>query len=162
MPTRGPAPKDPSVRQRRNKDTVPTTELKFVKGAQPKLPARFATVTLKSGATSRRRKAWPERTAAWWKMWAQAELAKTFTAADWEFLLDTALIHAAFWEGDMKQAAELRQRESQFAMTPESRARLRIQYAAADEADGRAQPARARNTPAKKDTDARRILHAVN
>src|SRR5205085_1794116 len=37
----GPAPKDPSTRARRNADPIRKTELRFVKGRQPKLPDRF-------------------------------------------------------------------------------------------------------------------------
>lgn len=53
-------------------------------------------------------------------------LRPTFTPTDWAFLLSTARIHAAFWDGDMKAASELRLRESKYAFTPEDRARMRI------------------------------------
>ena len=52
--------------------------------------------------------------------------AQTYTDADWSFLLDTAVLHADFWLGDRKVAAELRLRVAKFGVTPEDRARLRI------------------------------------
>lgn len=78
---------------------------------------------------------WPERTVQWWDMWATDPLAKDFRATDWSELMDTAVVHGAFWAGESKLAAELRLRTGKFGSTQEDRARLRIQYAAADEAD---------------------------
>ncbi|EME14798.1 hypothetical protein G419_25267 [Rhodococcus triatomae BKS 15-14] len=80
---------------------------------------------------------------AWWSMWAESPLAVEFTANDWSELLDTAVLHAALWSGDHKVAAELRLRVAKFGATPEDRARLRITFAAADEAyDKREKPTR--------------------
>lgn len=78
---------------------------------------------------------WPQITRAWWRMWGSDPLAAEFRATDWSELRDTAAIHGAYWSGDLKLAGELRLRTQQFGATAESRARLRIQYAAADEAD---------------------------
>jgi hypothetical protein len=36
---------------------------------------------------------WHPRTVAWWATWRRSPLAQTFTEADWDFLLDTALLH---------------------------------------------------------------------
>lgn len=54
---------------------------------------------------------------------------------DWAELRDTAVLHGLYWSGDVKLAGELRLRTAKFGATAEDRARLRIQYAAADEAD---------------------------
>lgn len=123
MAGRGPAPKDPQRRARANRDPVPATILRFEHGEQPALPG---------GASN-----WPKRTLDWWSVWGNSPQAELFTATDWEFLLETALLHAKFWAGDMSVAAELRLRVSKFGATPEDRARLRMQFAQADEADGR-------------------------
>lgn len=66
-------------------------------------------------------------TLAWWETWRRSPQAATFTATDWDFLVDTALLHARFWAGDEKVAAELRLRVAKFGATPEDRARLRMQ-----------------------------------
>jgi hypothetical protein len=70
---------------------------------------------------------WPARTRDWWETWRRSAVAQAMTPTDWDFLMDTALLHARFWLGDEKVAAELRLRVAKFGATPEDRARLRIQ-----------------------------------
>lgn len=121
MAGHGPPPKDPSARARQNAEPIPTREIRFQPGKQPALPSRMP------GGF-----AWPPRTRAWWKMWAESALAETFTANDWSELLDTAVLHGEFWSGDSKVAGELRLRVAKFGATPEDRARLRIIFVEAD------------------------------
>lgn len=127
MAGRGPAPganpnrKDPATRARRNSTDANLKVIEAEPVAQPALPEGE----------------WHPRTLEWWQMWGESPLSAEFTANDWSELLDTALIHTAFWSGDTKQAAELRQRAAKFGATPEDRARLRIQFAHAEEADER-------------------------
>lgn len=64
-------------------------------------------------------------------------MSAEFTATDWSELLDTAVIHALFWSGEVKLAAELRLRVAAFGATPADRARLRIVFAQADEAESK-------------------------
>lgn len=125
MAGHGPAPKPANQRARRNKDTVEQRVIEVSPGAQPDLPEGVE---------------WHPRTIAWWRMWADSPLASDFTANDWNELLDTALIHTAFWYGDMKSACELRLRVAKFGATPEDRARLRITFASADTAERKAHP----------------------
>lgn len=124
MAGRGPAPKDPSRRARRNADPVPLRSLPLERAEQPELPE-----TMPSGEP------WPQRTREWWAMWGESALAGDFTANDWSELLDAAVLHGAYWSGVVSAATELRLRVAKFGATPEDRARLRIQFAAADEAD---------------------------
>ena len=70
-------------------------------------------------------------------MWGESPLSADFTATDWSELLDTAVLHARYWKGDVKVAPELRLRVAKFGATPEDRARLRITFAQADEAEDR-------------------------
>lgn len=121
MAGRGPVAKDPSRRARRNVDPIPQTTLEFVPGVQPELPDRD----------------WPEQTVTWWAMWGRSPQAVLFTESDWSELLDTAILHARLWNGDIKVGAELRLRVAKFGATPEDRARLRIQFAQADDADAK-------------------------
>lgn len=107
---------------------------------------------------------WPVATIAWWKMWAEHPLSDEMTDADWSFLLDTALLHGAFWAGDLKQGPELRQRVAKFGATPEDRARLRISFAVADKSEREAEkgkPTPKKRAPAKKKVDPRRHLTSV-
>lgn len=123
MAGRGPAPKDPARRARRNKGP----EMQIILSEpvpQPKLPVRMP-----NGDP------WPQITRAWWRMWGKDPLAAEFRATDWAELRDTAVLHGLYWSGHVKLAGELRLRTAKFGATAEDRARLRIQYAAADEAD---------------------------
>lgn len=116
MAGRGPAPKDPSERARRNRDPISQTKLEFVRAAQPGLTAKMP-----DGSP------WPAKTRAWWRRWKTDPRALRFDAATWEYLLDTAVIHGRLWSGDWKAAAELRLRLAGFGVTPGDRARLRVQ-----------------------------------
>jgi hypothetical protein len=60
-----------------------------------------------------------------------------WTAAEWRYALDTAMVAAAFHSGDLKQAKELRQREAVLGTTLDARRQLRIRYVA-DTADRKA------------------------
>ena len=127
----GPAPKPEGRKARRNKDGIPQTVLRWERAEAPELPdfrierdeqlVEFV---------------WPERTREWWQMWIDSPQAEHFGSTDWDFLLDTALIHARFWSGDLSVAAELRLRVAKHGATMEDRARLRMAFAEADGADG--------------------------
>src|SRR5688572_29418053 len=129
MAGRGPAPKDPARRARKNK---PAEMWVIVDEpvAQPELPTIHVEEDGDLVAFT-----WPAVTQAWWRMWAESPLSAEFTSSDWSFLLDTAILHARLWSGQTAAAAELRLRVAKFGATPEDRARLRIQFAQADEAD---------------------------
>lgn len=131
MAGRGPAPKPADKRARRNADPVPLRVLIAEAIEQPALPG--GTPVVIDGEVVHLD--WPEQTRVWWQMWHDSPLSAEFTSTDWSFLLDTAMMHAAYWRGDLKWAAELRQRVAKFGATPEDRARLRITFAAADEAE---------------------------
>jgi hypothetical protein len=70
--------------------------------------------------------AWPEPTKAWWLNWRKSAQAQTFSPSDWDFLLETAVLHARFWSGDHSVAGELRLRVAKFGATPEDRLRLKM------------------------------------
>jgi hypothetical protein len=134
MAGRGPAPKDPNKRARANKDPQALRIITAEPATQPELPEFDAQVEV-DGELVSQSFSWPARTREWWQMWADSPLSDDFTSTDWSELLDTALLHARFWNGDHKVAPELRLRVAKFGATPEDRARLRIQFAQADEAD---------------------------
>jgi len=70
---------------------------------------------------------WHPRTQAWWETWRRSAQARTFIATDWDFLLDTALMHHTMWlRGRWEFASELRLRAAKFGATPEDRMRLRL------------------------------------
>lgn len=136
MAGRGPAPKDPASRARRNAESVAIRILPKLLAEQPALPEFDVQVEL-DGELVSQRFVWPERTREWWQMWADSPLSTEFTSTDWSELLDTALLHARVWSGEIRWMPELRQRTAKYGATPEDRLRLRIQFAQAEEAEVR-------------------------
>lgn len=150
MAGRGPAPKHHSVRARGNRGADVTT-LRPVDGAQPDLPEGVP---------------WPDATREWWQMWADAPQSDEFGPTDWAFLMETALLHADAWSGNLDRLPELRLRVAKFGATPEDRARLKMQYAQAEVAEDNAtqrRERRERKVPAKTkgDDDPRSILRVA-
>lgn len=141
MAGHGPGRKDDDKRARRNKDAPALRVVENVEPTQqPKLPQLMLQYLDVLGNVRRRRVAWPAQTKAWWQMWADSPLSDDFTSTDWSELLDTARLHAEFWCGNTKVAAELRQRVAKFGATPEDRVRLRIQFAMAKNAENPSPP----------------------
>lgn len=129
----GPPPKDPGKRARTNRDPVAQTVLRFEKAEAPDLPD----FRIKNDDGRSVKFRWPPRTVEWWEKWKASPQAEHFSSTDWEELLTTALVHARVWSGDLSAAPELRLRVAKFGATMEDRARLRMQFAAADEADSK-------------------------
>jgi hypothetical protein len=136
---RGPAPKDPSQVRRRNAQDPLTVIVSDGEVHGPELPDSFE---------------WPAVTLEWWETWRRSAQASTFTDTDWSFLVDTAVMHAEFWLGERKHAAELRLRVAKFGATPEDRQRLKIEVGKPDAGPKRLQ--------SKSATDRKaRLLKAV-
>ena len=84
---------------------------------------------------------WHSRTRDWWRTWRRSPQAQAFTATDWDFLIDTALMHHTMWlKGRWEFASELRLRAAKFGATPEDRLRLRMQVTAPDVQPDTAKP----------------------
>jgi len=113
MPGRGPAPKAersrPNDTARRQSEFTKVAEDGQLRG--PELPDYT----------------WHERTVAWYETWRRSAMAATFIDADWDFLIDTAMLHTEMWNGSPGLAAEIRLRVGKLAGTPEDRLRLRIE-----------------------------------
>jgi len=70
---------------------------------------------------------WSPRTTAWWQTWRECAQAFMFTSTDWDFLLDTAVLHNELWTGTTGVATELRLRVAKFGASPEDRLRLKLE-----------------------------------
>lgn len=117
MAGRGPTPKNPATRRRSAPKTEPMTEV----AGDGRLRGPALTPSMLGGEP------WHPRTLAWWATWRKSPQAKTFTPTDWDFLIDTALMHHTMWsKGRWEFAAELRLRAAKFGATPEDRMRLKI------------------------------------
>lgn len=156
MAGRGPAPKPAGRRSRTNHNMPQFRVIEADPVAQPDLPS----VQIEEDGELVEF-VWPAVTQEFWSVWRESPLSEEFTAADWSFLLDTALIHARFWRGDLRLGAELRLRVAKFGATPEDRLRLRIQFETADEAESRGQERRARRAVAPPKDDPRDGLRVV-
>lgn len=73
-------------------------------------------------------RSWPAMTKRWYDTIRTMPHCVLWAPSDWSFALDTALIAAAFHEGDLKRAPELRVREKLLGTTVEFRRDLRIRY----------------------------------
>jgi hypothetical protein len=111
MAGRGPAPKDPRDRARRNPPRYPTLVIDGPPSPQPPLPA-----TMPDGEP------WPDRTRQWWAMWGRDPRSAEFREPDWSFLCDTAVLHGLFWRGESSAASELRLRVAKLGANPGDRA----------------------------------------
>lgn len=121
MAGRGPAPKPAAQRVRRNKP-APTKKVAVDSALRgPELPGGFIN---KDGELE----PWHEVTLRWWNNWRRSAQATMFTPTDWDYLLDTALMHHKMWaNGRWDFASEVRLRVAKFGATPEDRQRLKIE-----------------------------------
>lgn len=70
---------------------------------------------------------WHLRTVQWWETWRRSAQAQVFIDTDWDFLLDTALLHHVMWtKGRWEFASEVRLRAAKYGATPEDRMRLKL------------------------------------
>ncbi len=130
MAGRGPAPKDPSKRVRRNADPVGGRVISILRSQPGQLPADL----LPDGDV------WHPATLRWWQRWVESPLAADLPEVDWSELEATAVLHHEFMQKrTFTLASELRLRMQKYGATPEDRARLRITVADADEKDGKRQ-----------------------
>lgn len=151
MAGRGPAPKPVGMRSRARDDKKFAADLRVVelpeadRPGQPELPE-----TYKVRRYDRVEKVYdvevlrfPDVTRAWWRMWGDHPMASEFTGSDWSELLDTAILHARFHEGEHSFSEELRRRTSRHGAAYDDRLRMRVHVAYADEAASNASAVRA-------------------
>ncbi len=127
MAVPGTKPKPAGQARNRNKPTHDWTEVPDVAFAGgPKLPTKMP-----NGLP------WPASTRRWWAVVSSMPHCSLWSASDWEFAFDTALLKAQFHaEGGTGLATEIRNRERVLGTTADYRRDLRIRYVEAVEADG--------------------------
>lgn len=108
-------PKDPANRRRTNKAPEHRVVASSTDPVGPDLPFGIE---------------WADQTRIWWDNWRRSPQAQTFTETDWDFLLDTAMLHTQFWDGDTSVAAEMRLRVAKMGATHGDRQALRIKIEA--------------------------------
>lgn len=122
MPGRGPAPKDPSKRRRRNATEPETVVVPDDELRGPELPAGVLGEDENGEPVD-----WHPMTRLMWDAWRRSPQAQTFIETDWVSLIDTALMHHTMWaKGKWEFASEVRLRAAKYGATPEDRARLKL------------------------------------
>lgn len=121
----GPLPKDPAVRQRRNKSTtralLPARDAARLRA--PKLP------DLAKG------KNWHPMAKRFWAAIWSSPMSHEFLRADESALFRLVMLVNRYWErGSLEVAKEIRMLEREFGLTPLSRRRLEWTVAQAEEA----------------------------
>lgn len=122
-------PKDPANRRRANKAPEHRHVASPSEPAGPDLPFGIE---------------WSDQTRTWWDHWRRSPQAQTFTDTDWDFLLDTAMLHTQFWLGDTSVAAEMRLRVAKMGATHGDRQALRITIEAEEKPAAPVRQAKAR------------------
>lgn len=118
MAGRGPTPKDPKARQRRNKpSTARTIEASPPKSKVPELP---------KGRGAGRKGAWSAQTRAWWRDLWRSPLAREYVPdVDVHTLLVLAVVLDQFWREPSKElATEVRLQAREFGLNPMARRSL--------------------------------------
>jgi hypothetical protein len=130
MPGKGPVPKDPEKRARRNAPPTPLRVLTLTPVSAPTLPDDLLDES----------EVWHPATLRWWQRWCESPLSDTWTGVDWSFLEETAVLHHEYMKKrTFTLGSELRLRESKMGATEEDRNRLRIISADADKKDDKRQ-----------------------
>ena len=145
----GPVPKDPAVRQRRNKSAsraVLAAESMPIVG-RPRLP-KFP------GDGN-----WHAMSRKWWRDVWSSPMGHEFLRGDLPALFRLVLLVDNFWKfGKLEFAKEIRLLEREFGLTPLSRRRLEWTVASTEEAVGRHERNRVRRAQVIDGGDPREVL----
>lgn len=150
MSYKGAAPKDDGERVRRNKPAFDDVPIEFDGERRgPELTAGYN---------------WCNTTRTWWENFRRSPNAMMCVDSDWEYLLDTALLHHRMWVDPdslpvphlTALAAEFRRRMSNYGYTVDDRLKQRIKF---DTPQSRQQEAARIAQEAKEAVDYMEILN---
>lgn len=152
----GPPPKDPRLRQRRNKASTAAT---LGGGEQPVAVKRLAPELPKRRKDER---PWHAETLAFWReVWA-SPMAAEFIACDVPGLVNVARLQDSVNYGDLTSLAELRLQRQCFGLTPLDRRRLQWETERGETAERRrAEQKRAPLPQPSSKNDPRKVLRMV-
>lgn len=110
----GPLPKDPALRQRRNKGTSKAT-----------LRASGEPLWKRGPALPKREAGWCAMTVAWWRDVWRSPMAKEYLRADVHGLFRVAILMERFWEQPSESLdARICAQEERYGLSPLARRRL--------------------------------------
>lgn len=125
MALAGKKPNDRAVNK--SKSTIDWTEVENVaySGSVPELPMTRTYINPKGEIQE---VPIERRTREWWEAITKMPHCILWQPSDWQFALDTAMVHASATHGSVTAMAELRQREKIMGTTVDARRDLRIRY----------------------------------
>lgn len=126
---RGPAPKDPSKRARRNRDPLGLRVVQVEPDEQPPLAELLGDLNPMTGEP------WQRATLVFWDQIGDFPTTANMQAAQWSSLARALMIDDAMVSGNVKLAGEARLRLAKYGIDPDDLARLRVQLVAADRAE---------------------------
>jgi hypothetical protein len=135
MAGKGPKPKDPSTRARRNSDPIPLRVVHADPAKQPELADLLGETNPLTGSP------WQRATLTFWHQLGEFPTTANLQAAQWSSLARAMAIDDAMVSGETKLAGEARLRLAKYGIDPDDLARLRIQIVQADEAEEKRTPA---------------------
>lgn len=147
----GPVPKDPKLKQRKNKDVTAMTFVdKSPLKSVPDLP--------------KRRRKWREETLSWWKDIWKSPMAKEYITVDIHGLYILADLIDEYWRHPSPATAtEIRLQRQCFGLTPIDRRRLQWSIEKAETADARGKKRIEKGRKVKHyKVDPRTVLESVN
>lgn len=78
---------------------------------------------------------WPASTRTWWKAVSSMPHCALWTDTDWQYALATAVLVAAFHNGELRYAGEIRVRERAMGTSHDARRALRIRYVSPEDGE---------------------------
>lgn len=144
----GPVPKDPKIRQRRNKSP-----------SMAVLPAESKPILRRPQLPKLEDVNWLDITQAWWVDVWESPIRSQLIRSDLGSLFRLAVLVNRFFEsGSLKIAGEIRLLEREFGLTPMARRRLEWQVAQTEDAQDKREMKRARRAIVIDDSDPREVL----
>jgi len=134
MPITGRKPKDYGSKRNRVKPVHDWTEVTDEPFDGP-VPVKLPTRRVLSSPEGPYEVALHPMTRQWWRTVSSMPHAVLWTASDWMFALQTALVADDLHHGRTSAAVELRQREKILGVTGDARRDLRIRYVSAVDDD---------------------------
>lgn len=118
----GPAPNPNAIRRNKKPEFTPLQQDGEIRGYD--LPEGVLGQDAKGNPIP-----WHPITRQWWENWRRSpQASRMLSEPDWDYLLDTALMHNAMWaKGRWEFASEVRLRVAKFGATPDDRNRLRAE-----------------------------------
>lgn len=129
MAGNGPPPKDPAKRARRNKDTMGMRVVEVEPTDQPSLESLFGELNPATGEP------WKRATLMLWEQLGEFARVQLLQDAQWSLFARAMILDDAVISGELRHAAEARLQMAKFGIAPDDLARLRIQFAQADEVE---------------------------